>query len=85
MFALKHSAAGVGTPHTPTLDQRRSTGPISLHNAIKTRTLGYIGLTRELPHSIIDLLVNLESAPRDLILSKVFADIIVVGLSNLFK
>jgi hypothetical protein len=31
---FKHCAGGFGTRDTPTLDERRSRGPISLHNAI---------------------------------------------------
>ena len=34
MFAFKHSAGEFGTSGTPTPDERRSSGPISLHNAI---------------------------------------------------
>jgi hypothetical protein len=31
---FKHCAGGFGTRDTPTLDERSSRGPISLHNAI---------------------------------------------------
>jgi hypothetical protein len=51
---FKHCAGGFGTRDTPTLDERRSRGPISLHNAIRCvavrkHVFAYLGLGRARP------------------------------------